>query len=237
MNSTINNTISRHVITALTLIMVAIVLASVPVFAANNTDLSQTINSGTLTTDIRDASRNTVASPIVAMSATTFSFDCQSGAARPSGSFGSNAERIYVDNPGAANNGWTLTLAATGGTTDTWANVGSTQLYDFNDASGASAGCTDGADGDSVAGQLSVNPSAGSLTADCATCSTANITLGSSTAYNEGSVDSVTLLNAAAGSDDTGRWYLTGVDMDQTIPAEQANDSYSINLTLTLTSL
>jgi hypothetical protein len=205
--------------------------------AANNTDLNQTINAGTLVTDIRDDSRVTVASPAVAFSATTFSFDCLSGASRPTGTFGTNTERIYVDNPGAANNGWNLTLAATGGATDSWDNGGVTESYDFNDPGGAPAGCGDGGDTDSLAGQLSVDPSVASLTADCTTCTTSNITLGSSSAYNEGTTDSVTLLSAAAASDDTGRWYVTGIDLDQTIPAEQPNDSYSINMTLTVTAL
>ncbi len=213
------------------------VLAVTAVYAANNTDLTQTINAGTLVTDIRDDSRVTVAAPAVAFSATTFSFDCLSGGSRPSGTFGTNTERVYVDNPGAADNGWTLTLAATSGATDEWENGGATESYDFNDPTGATSGCTDGGDGDSTAGQLSVDPTTGTLNADCGTCATTNITLGSATAFEEGVTDSVTLLNAAAASDDTGRWYLTGVDMDQTIPAEQPNDSYDINMTLTVTAL
>jgi hypothetical protein len=34
-------------------------------------------------------------------------------------------------------------------------------------------------------------------------------------------VNSITLLTAAAGSNDIGDWLFTGVDIDQTIPAEQ----------------
>lgn len=218
------------------IILLSFGLASI-VYAANTTDLDQTINAGTLVTDIRDASRVPVGSPAVAFSATTFSFDCLSGGSRPTGTFGTGTERIYVDNPGAANNGWDLTLAATGGATDSWDNVGVTQQYDFNDPGGAPAGCGDGGDTDSFIGQLSVDPSVGSLTADCGSCNTSNISLGSPSAYDEGTTDSITLLNAAAASDDIGRWYLTGVGMAQTIPAEQPNDSYSINMTLTVTSL
>jgi hypothetical protein len=210
----------------------------VGVYAANTPNLNQTINAGTLVTDIRDASRVTVATPAVAMSATTFSFDCKSGGSRPTGTFGTNSERIYVDNPGAAVNGWTLTLAATGGATDSWDNAGVTEQYDFNDAGGAPVGCGDSVgDADSLVGQLSVDPSVGTLTADCTTCTTSNITLGSASAFDQGTTDSVTLINAAAGSDDTGRWYLTDVSLAQTIPAEQPNDSYSINMTLTVTAL
>src|SRR6476620_10907082 len=87
------------------------------VFGASTSDFSQTINAGTLTTDIRDASRVSVTSPSVSMSAKTFSFNCPSGGSASTGTFGSSTQRIYVDNPNAANNGWTLTLAATSGAT------------------------------------------------------------------------------------------------------------------------
>lgn len=202
--------------------------------AASSSQFNQTINAGSLATDIKDASRVSVANPSVTMGAVTFSFNCLTGGSAPTGTFGTNTERIYVENPGAANNGWTLTLAATGGVTTLWQNAGTTQNYDFNDPTGS--GCTDGGDADSKGGQLTVDPSVSTLTADCTSCATTNITKGSSTGYNQGTTDSVTLLNAAAASDDFGRWYLTGVNMSQTIPAEQPADSYNINLTLTVTA-
>lgn len=228
--------LSSKVAAVLAVVFLLITFVTV-VNAAQTTDLNQTINAGALLTDIRDASKIPVASPAVAMSATTFSFNCLTGASRPTGTFGTNVERIYVDNPGAAINGWTLTLAATGGATDTWDNVGATEQYDFNDAN--TGGCADDVgDADTLAGQLSVDPTtSGVINADCGSCATTSITLGSASAYDQGATDSITLLNAAAPSDDIGRWYLTGVDMDQTIPAEQPNDSYSINMTLTATAL
>ena len=219
----------------LLVLFVAAALKPLPTSAASNSTFNQSINAGSLATDIRDASRVAVASPSVAMSAVTFPFACLTGGAAPTGSFGSNTERIYVDNPGAANNGWTLTLAATGGATVLWQNTGSTQNYDYNDPT--TGGCTDSADADTKAGQLTVNPSVSTLTTDCASCVTTNITKGSSTAYEQGVTNSVTLLNAALASDDIGRWYLTGVSMSQTIPAEQPADSYSLSLTLTTTAL
>jgi len=64
-----------------------------------------------------------------------------------------------------------------------------------------------------------------------------NITKGSSTAYNEGTTDSVTLLTAAALSDDIGDWTLQSVSISQTIPAEQpAATDYTINMVLTVTA-
>lgn len=199
-------------------------------YASNNASVTQTISAGTLTTDIRDASRVSVASPVFPITAASFSFNCQTS----TGTIGSNTQRIYVDNPSSANNGWTLTIAATSGATATWANTGSTQTLDFNDPT--SSGCSDGADADSKAGQMTLNAAAGTLTTDCSTCSTTSITKGTSTAFSQGSTDSITLLNAAAASDDVGRWYLTGVGVSQTIPAEQPADSYSIGLTATVTA-
>lgn len=162
------------------------------VFAASNSDLTQTINAGALSTDIKDETGASVSSPSVAMSAKSFSFDCYAGGTASTGTLGSNTQRLYVINPDGADNGWTLTIAATGGATSTWANGGATRRIDFNDSTGATAGCSDGADADAVGGQLTINAAAGSLTTDCASCTTSNITLGSSAPFVQGSTDSIT---------------------------------------------
>jgi hypothetical protein len=205
-------------------------------FAASNSTFNQTINSGTLTTDIMNASRVAVGTPAVSMTAKNFSFDCQAGGSASTGTFGTGSERIYVANGDAADNGWTLTVGATGGATTTWENSGASQLIDFNDPTGATAGCSDGADADSVAGQMTLDPSAGTLAADCGTCNTTNVSKGSSAGFEQGVTDSVTLINAASGSDDVWRGYLTGVGVSQTIPAETPADSYTVDLTLTVTA-
>jgi len=223
------NKFTKVAASALAIVGVALSLTTVT-YAANNTNVTQTINSGTLVTDIRDASRVTVASPTFAMAGTTFSFNCQT----TTGTIGSASQRLYVDNPGAANAGYTLTLAATAGATGLWNNAGVSQSFDFNDPT--TAGCTDGADADAKGGQLTVDPAAATLTADCSSCTVTGITKGTATAYSQAVTDSVTLLTAAAGSDDVGRWYLTGIGLSQAIPGEQPNDSYTINLTATVTA-
>lgn len=203
------------------------------VFAANTPTLSQTINNGVLSTDILDASKVTVGSPSAGMSAKTLSFTCQSGGSASTGTLGTASQRLYVINPGGADNGWTLTLGATGGATSTWTSGGNSM--DFNDAT--TSGCTDGADTDSKGGQLTVDPSVGTLTADCVTCTTSNITKGTSAAFNQGTTDSITLLNAALASDNVWQGYLTGATLSQTIPAETPSGTYSLNMTLTATAL
>lgn len=203
-------------------------------YAAPTPTLNQTITAGTLSTDILNASLVTVASPSASLSSKGFSFDCQTGGSASTGTLGTDAEREYVINPGGANNGWTLAIAPTSGATAVWTSGGNT--YDFNDAT--TSGCADGADsGDSVGGQLTINPTAGTLTADCnSTCVTTNITKGSSAAFLDGSVASVTLLTATAASDDYWRGYLTGSTLSQTIPANQPAGSYSLPMTITVTA-
>lgn len=218
------------------LVVATLVAFPVVAFAASNSTFNQTVNSGTLSADIMDASRVTVASPSVSMAAKNFSFNCQAGGSASTGTFGSNSERIYVSNGDAADNGWTLTIAATSGATARWQNTGATQFMDFNDPTGSTAGCTDGGDADSTAGQLTLDPAAGTLTTDCGSCATTNVSKGASAGFNQGTTDSITILNAAAGSDDIWRGYMTGVGASQTVPAETPADAYTVDLTLTVTA-
>jgi len=225
--------IIRNKLLAAFALVVAVAAGSVTsVQAANDSTLNQTINAGVLITDILDGSLNPVASPSINMTAKSFSFTCLSGGSASTGTFGTASERVYVTNPDAADNGWTLTLAATGGVTGSWVSGGNS--FDFNDS--GTSGCSDGGDADTKAGQLTVNPSAGTLTTDCALCAATNITKGSSAAFNQGTTDNITLLNAAAGSDDIWRGYLTGVSMSQVIPAETPSGAYTINMTMTATA-
>lgn len=200
------------------------------VLAASNSSLSQVINAGTLTTDIADAAHTSVPSPSVTMTTGNVGFSCTSS----SGTLGTNTARLYMSNAGAANLGWTLTIAATNGTTSKRADAGDNAHYDFNDA--ATSGCSDGADTDTYAGQLRVDPSVSTLTTDCQSCTTASISKGASAAFQEGTTDSITLLNAGAASDDIWRGYLTGVGLTQAIPASTEPGSYSLGLTLTATA-
>ena len=213
----------------------AIVLTLLPLdagMAANTPTLNQTINNGVLSTDILDASKVTVGSPSASMSAKTLSFSCQSGGSASTGTLGSTSQRLYVINPGGADNGWTLTMAATSGPTTTWTSGGNG--IDFNDPT--TSGCTDGADADTKSGQLTVDPSVGTLTADCVSCTTANVSKGSSTAFSQGTTDSITLLNAALASDNVWQGYLTGMGLSQVIPAETPAGTYTLNMTLTATA-
>ena len=199
------------------------------VLASGTSTFGQTINTGSLATDIVDAAYASVVSPAVTMNAVTFRFAYQTA----TGTFGSATQQIYVSNPDAADAGWTLTVAPAAAT-NFWDSVGTD--FDFNDPT-ASAG--DGADLDTLGGQMTVNASAATLAVgQCNSCVVTDISKGASTAYSEGVTNSVTLLTAAALSNDIGDWTLQAVSISQTIPAEQpAAIDYTLNMVLTVTAL
>lgn len=210
--------------------------------AADQSQFTQQINAPAvpLLTEIRDDGGVLVAAPNVDMTAKEVSFDCQAGASASTGVFGTNTERIYVDNLSGADNGWSLTMAATSGATANWTD--GSNSFDFNDAEGTTAGCIDDGSGtndaDSLAGQLSIDPATnGSVTADCQNCTTGNISMGAAASFEEGTTDSITLVNAAAASDDVGRWYFEAIDVSQTIPAEQPAGTYAIDMTIDVNAI
>jgi hypothetical protein len=196
-------------------------LIAAPVTQAALTDsslFSQQITAGTLSTAIRNSGDTAdVAAPNVPFTALSVSTACQTS----TGTYGTNTERIYVDNPGASATGWTLALAATGGATAKW--VSGSNNYAFNSAAGS--GCT--------SGQLTINPAAGSVN-PVSPATTTGITLGSSASFVSGTTDSITLVNAAAASDDIWRGYILGIGASQKVPANTPVGSYSIDMTQTV---
>ena len=194
------------------LVAAAVVLIGTPAaFAAltANSNLTQTVNPGALSTSILDSGGSAVGSPSFAMTATTASTVTQTS----TGAFGDNNQRITVENPGASNSGWTLALSATG----SW-SAGS-KTYPYNGATAAD-------------GQLTVDPSAGTLTPTFGTST--GISQGSSSTFVSGSVSSIELLNAGATSDDVWSGYLTGVGLSQTVPAGTSAASYTLVVTQTV---
>lgn len=178
-----------------------------------NSTLSQTITAGTISTDIRDGSNVVVGSPSFAMNAATLSTSQQT----VTGTFGTASQRISVDNPGGANNGWSLALNATTPGLGTWMSGGNTYAYN----------------GNATTGQLTIDPSVATLTVRSGT-STA-ITKGISASFTASTP--LTLLSAASGSDDIWNGYISGVGLSQAIPANQPAGTYTISMTQTLTVL
>ena len=189
--------------------------------------VSWTASSGSLSVDIVDSGGSSVSSPSMAMGSVFFSFNYQTA----NGNLGVNDQRIRINNS-TSNEQWSLTIAATNGTTAYWDSAGTD--YDFNDPT-ANAG--DGADSDSLGGQMTINPSNATITPQ-AGCNNNGLTLGSANSFAEDSTDSITLLTAGVAANTNCYWDLTGVTVSQTIPAEQpvATD-YSIDMTLTVTAI
>ena len=184
-----------------------------------------------LSTSIVDGNGEVVTSPSVAFSSTTLDFACQT----TTGTLGTASERIQVTN-GTASAQWDLQMSATSGAGTRWTD-GGTNEYDFNDGSGAPAGCADGGgDADDDAGQLTVDPSGATITA-LNSCTTTGLSLGASDVFNEGVTDSIDIVTAGATADTNCIWDFTGVSLSQQIPAEQAIATYNIDMTLTVTAI
>lgn len=179
-----------------------------------NSQLTQTINAGVLSTSILNASGGVVASPSFGMTAGTVSTTSQQTV---TGTLGDNNQRLTVDNPGASNNGFSLTIAATGGAAATWTDGSKT--YPFNAASAS-------------LGQLTVNATPGAITPVVGTST--GVTKGGPSTFSGGLNTPVTLLDAGSTSDDIWNGYLTGVSLSQTVPAATPAGSYTISLTQTV---
>lgn len=183
------------------------------------------IDPGQLSVGAVDGAGTPIVSPSITYNPTAYNFDCQTA----TGLLGTSAQKFRVTNT-TASPGWALSIAPSG--TLRWES--GTNYYDVNDP-GAS-GCTDGGDGDSYAGQMTVNPSVGSITAIGTGCTLTGITKGVSTSFIEGSVSSVNLLIASPATNVDCAWDLTGVAMSQTIPGGQADGDYATSMMMTLTS-
>lgn len=212
MKSRIRNVVA--VLAAMSTLLIPVIT-----YAAATPTLNQTVNAGTLTFDIFQSDGVTpVAAPTVAFPALNRSFTCQTNTA----TLGDSNNKLYVTNF-ATNSTWNIAIAATTGPTATWTSGGNT--YKFNDATGS--GCTNG--------QLTADPSVGTVTLDCNTvCTSAAITKGSSTAFVSGTANSVTLMSSSNGT--AWKGYLTGVGLSQKIPASQPAGSYALPMTITLSS-
>ena len=196
-------------------VLAVVVLGTPATYAAltTNSTLSQGITAGVLSTSIRDASGAVVATPSFSMTSVAASTSAQTA----TGTFGSNTQRITVDNPNAANAGWVLSLAATGGTSATWTSGSNTYAYN----------------GTATTGQLTINPAVSTLTPTGSNTAT-GITKGTSATFT--GATPITLLNAAAASEDVWNGYLTGVGVSQLIPASQPIGTYTIDMTQTVTA-
>jgi hypothetical protein len=179
---------------------------------------------GSLVTGIVDTNGDPIATPLVPLTPKSVSINHQTA----SGTFGESSQKMRVSNT-TINSAWTLSLAPSSGASALW--TGSSESYDFNDPS---SNASDGADSDNYGGQLTVNPSTGNI-APQSGCSTTGLVLGTQAAYNEDlNINSITLISAGSNSPIDCYWDLTDISINQTIPAAQKAQSYSIDMTLSV---
>jgi hypothetical protein len=197
------------------------------VLASPTSQFSQLIQIGSLSVDFVDGSGNSIGSPSVTMGALTFSFDTQDA----TGQLATATEKIRVSNP-TQTAAWSVVIAATN-PADTWDNAGNTKHFDFNDAGGYvdDGGTTDS---DSYGGQMTINPTTGTISGVDG-CSTDGTTKGSSASFVEVTANSITIMTSTTAATEC-RWEFTGAasNVTQKIPAKQSADTYTIDLTLTI---
>lgn len=175
--------------------------------------LTQSITSGVLSTDVRDASNAVVSAPSFAMSSAVASTSVQA----TTGTLGTAAQRLSVDNPGASSTGWTLALNATVPTTGTWTSGANS--YPYN--------------GTATSGQLTVDPSTAIITPVTGTLT--GVTKGGSATFTGGT--SITLMSASSSASQAWNGYITGISLTQKIPAGQAIGSYTFSMTQTVAAV
>ncbi len=181
---------------------------------------------GVLEVNIVDAGGTLVGSPSVTMNSRPFSFNNQTA----TGNLGTASQKIRINNT-TASAAWNLTIAATGGTTSFWEST--SHSYDFNDST-ANAG--DGGDADSLGGRMTIDASNADITPQGG-CNSTGLTLGSSSSFSEGVINSITLLTAGGGASTNCYWDLTNIAISQTVPSEQETGNYNIDMTLTATAI
>lgn len=155
-----------------------------------------------------DSSDVVVASPSVSFASGT------KAGQTANGTLGTASSKIRVTNTRSIAP-WSLTIAATAGPSAVWSAGANAMAY--NQPGTGSA--------------LSINPATGTI---ASSCTLTGVAKGSSATYDQGVIDSITLLTAD-GSTPTGcTWDLIGVGLSQTVPASQAAATYGLSMTVTV---
>ena len=181
-------------------------------FAADNTNLSITIQSGALSVDIVDNNGSSVAVPGVTMGTVTASFSSQTS----TGTLGVTSQKIRLSNA-TSTAIWGVSIAATSGSSALWTSTGGTTMDYNSDTNGT--------------GTLTINPATGTIVA-VNHGNTTGVSLGSNTAFSSGAT-SITLYSAAGGAATFEQYDLKGVALSQEVPLGQQSANYTLNLTLT----
>lgn len=184
------------------------------------------LTSGSLSADIVDSNGDSVINPSIAMSSVASAFEC----ATSTGTLGTANQRIRLNNT-TTSPAWSLSLAATDGSSALWSSQFA--VYDYNDLSGSPIGCSPGNDSDTYAGVLGVSFNNATLSPQSG-CSLSGVALGANNNFAEGTQDAITLLSANTSAATNCYWDLTDLQLEQRIPTEQPAGSYVLSMTLTV---
>ena len=178
---------------------------------------------GSLDIRFADAADATLTNPTTGFSAAMTSRTTSATTAKLSNN---SSQQLEVANS-LSTTGWSVSLAATGGSTTKWAQTGGTASYDFNNSN-------------ANRGQLSVDLSSSTFTASGSTplgqaCTTAGLSYGAGGAFVAGtaSANAITLATAS-NSSLTCLFKLKNISLKQTIPAYQRPGTYTLPVTVTV---
>ena len=179
---------------------------------------------GSLGIRFANAANATLANPTTGFSAATTSRAASTTTAKLSNN---SSQQLEVANS-LSTTGWSVSLAATGGSTAKWTQTGDAANYAFNSTN------TD-------QGQLSVDLSSSAFTASGSTplgqaCTTAGLSYGTGGAFVAGtaSANAITLATASSSSGLTCLFKLQNISLKQTIPAYQKPGTYTLPVTVTV---
>ena len=179
---------------------------------------------GSLDIRFADATNATLTNPTTVFSVAMTSKTASTKTAKLSNN---SSQQLEVANS-LSTTGWSVSLAATGGSTAKWTQAGGTANYDFNNSN-------------ANRGQLSVDLSSSVFTASGSTplgqaCTTAGLSYGVGGAFVAGtaSANAITLATASSGSGLTCLFKLQNITLKQTIPAYQKPGTYTLPVTVTV---
>ena len=179
---------------------------------------------GSLDIRFADATNATLTNPTTVFSVAMTSKTASTKTAKLSNN---SSQQLEVANS-LSTTGWSVSLAATGGSTAKWTQTGGTANYDFNNSN-------------ANRGQLSVDLSSSVFTASGSTplgqaCTTAGLSYGAGGAFVAGtaSANAITLATASNSSGLTCLFKLQDISLKQTIPAYQKPGTYTLPVTVTV---
>ena len=179
---------------------------------------------GSLDIRFADATNATLTNPTTVFSAAMTGRTASTTTAKLSNN---SSQQLEVANS-LSTTGWSVSLAATGGSTAKWTQTGDAANYAFNSTN------TD-------QGQLSVDLSSSAFTASGSmplgqACTTAGLSYGAGGAFVAGtaSANAITLATASSSSSLTCLFKLQNISLKQTIPAYQKPGAYTLPVTVTV---